>query len=204
MDLYCTDKIPNTYLRICKNVLNRTQKPLVVKNPPATQETPVRFLGWEDRLEEGTATHSSILAWRIPWTEEPGGLQSIGLQRFVHDWSDLARTMKGNKINWTMLKLTTFNHQTELIEKATHWATDGIYKRIPDKGLVFKNKRTQTNKKIRNYSVETWAKYLTKENIHMVNIHMKRAQLTHRVSMQDHCIRQDGWSEQGVWNNIQH
>ena len=42
-------------------------------------------LGWEDPLEKGTATHSSILAWRIPWTEEPGGIQSIGLQRAGHD-----------------------------------------------------------------------------------------------------------------------
>ena len=49
-----------------------------VKNPPATQETWVQFLGWEDPLEEGMATHSSILAWRIPWAEESGGLQSIG------------------------------------------------------------------------------------------------------------------------------
>ena len=48
-----------------------------VKNPPAMQETQVQSLGWEDPLEEGMATHSSILAWRIPWTEEPGGLQSI-------------------------------------------------------------------------------------------------------------------------------
>ena len=48
------------------------------KNPPAVQETTVRFLGGEDPLEEGMATHSNILAWRIPWTEEPGGLQSIG------------------------------------------------------------------------------------------------------------------------------
>ena len=47
-------------------------------------------LGWDDPLEEGMATHSSILAWRIPWTEEPGGLQSIGSQRVRHDWSDLA------------------------------------------------------------------------------------------------------------------
>ena len=46
--------------------------------------------GTEDHLEKGKATHSSILAWRIPWTEEPGGLQSIGLQRGGHDWSDLA------------------------------------------------------------------------------------------------------------------
>ena len=48
-----------------------------VKNLPARQETQVRSLGREDPLEEGTATHSNILAWRIPWTEEPGGLQSI-------------------------------------------------------------------------------------------------------------------------------
>ena len=60
----------------------------VEKHVPAmqeTQETWVRSLGWEDPLEEGMATHSSILAWRIPWTEEPGGLQSMGLQRVGHD-----------------------------------------------------------------------------------------------------------------------
>ena len=56
----------------------------VVKNLPAVQQLQelwVPSLGWEDPLEEGMATHSSILAWRIPWTEEPGGLQSMGLQR---------------------------------------------------------------------------------------------------------------------------
>ena len=53
----------------------------MVKNRPEMQETQVRSLGWEDPLEEGMATHSSILAWRIPWTEEPGGLQSMGSQR---------------------------------------------------------------------------------------------------------------------------
>ena len=56
-----------------------------VKNPPAMQETQVRSLGQEDPLEEGMATHSSALAWRIPWTEEPGGLQSVELQRVRHD-----------------------------------------------------------------------------------------------------------------------
>ena len=57
----------------------------LVKNPPAMQEmTLVQFLGREDPLEEGMATHSGILAWRIPWTEEPGGLQSIGLKRVRH------------------------------------------------------------------------------------------------------------------------
>ena len=49
----------------------------MVKNPPAIQKTWVRFLDWEDPLEKGIATHSSILAWRIPWTEEPGRLQPM-------------------------------------------------------------------------------------------------------------------------------
>ena len=52
----------------------------LVKNLPAMQETWVRFLGQDDPLEKEMATHSSILAWRIPWTEEPGGLQSVGSQ----------------------------------------------------------------------------------------------------------------------------
>ena len=59
----------------------------MVKNLPALQETWVRSLGWEDPLEEGMATHSSTLAWRIPWTEEPGRLQSIGLQRVGCNWA---------------------------------------------------------------------------------------------------------------------
>ena len=50
-----------------------------------TLETLARSLGWEDPLEEEMATHSSVLAWEIPWTEEPGGLQSMGLQRAGHD-----------------------------------------------------------------------------------------------------------------------
>ena len=56
-----------------------------VKNPPAKQETQVQSLGQEDPLEKGMATHSSILTWRIPWPEEPSGLQSIGSQRLRHD-----------------------------------------------------------------------------------------------------------------------
>ena len=59
-----------------------------VKNPPEvqeTQETWVRSLGWEDPLGEEGATHSSMLAWKILWTEEPGGLQSMGLQRIRYD-----------------------------------------------------------------------------------------------------------------------
>ena len=64
----------------------------MVKKLPAMQETWVRSLGWEDPLEEDRTTHSSILAWRTPWTEEPGRLQCMGLQRVRHDYSDLART----------------------------------------------------------------------------------------------------------------
>ena len=56
-----------------------------VKNLPAMQETRVRSLGWEDALEKEMAIHSSILAWRIPWSEEPGGLQSMRFQRAGHD-----------------------------------------------------------------------------------------------------------------------
>ena len=66
----------------------------MVKNLPAMQETQVRSLGQEDPLEKGMGTHSSILAWRIPWTEKPGGLQSRGSQE-----SDNLRKTQGNQIN---------------------------------------------------------------------------------------------------------
>ena len=65
-----------------------TQQTLVaqmVKNLPAVEETRVQSLGWEDPLEKGMATHASIVAWRTPWTEEPGGLQSMGWLRVGHD-----------------------------------------------------------------------------------------------------------------------
>ena len=58
----------------------------MVKNPPAMRETWVPSLRREDPLEKRKAAHSSILAWRIPWTEEPGSLQSMGLQTVRHDW----------------------------------------------------------------------------------------------------------------------
>ena len=63
----------------------------------------VRSLGWEDILEEIVATHCSILAWRIPWTEEPGGLQSIGSHRVRHDQIDLA-------LLYTRIKFVSFSH----------------------------------------------------------------------------------------------
>ena len=57
------------------------------KKLPAMQEMWVWFLGWEDTLEKGMATLCNILVWKIPWTEEPGGLESMGLQRVGHDWA---------------------------------------------------------------------------------------------------------------------
>ena len=57
-----------------------------VKNLPAMQETLIQSLGQELNLEKGMAAHSSILTWEIPWTEEPGGLQSVGSQRVRHNW----------------------------------------------------------------------------------------------------------------------
>ena len=57
----------------------------MVRRLPATQETQVRALGQDDGLEKEMATHSSVAAWRVPWTEEPGGLQCTGLQRGRHD-----------------------------------------------------------------------------------------------------------------------
>ena len=57
----------------------------MVRHLPTMQETRVQSLGWEDLLEKEMATHSSILAWKTPWTEEPGRLKSMGLQRVGHD-----------------------------------------------------------------------------------------------------------------------
>ena len=71
-----------------------TQK---LKNLPAIQETCVQSLGQEDPLEKGMTAYSSILAWRIPWTEEPGGLQSKGSQRVGHDRSNFHRNSTGNR-----------------------------------------------------------------------------------------------------------
>ena len=77
------DQWPCCRIPLCSRASLVSQK---VKNPPAMQETWIRSLGWEDLLEELLATHSSILAWRIPCTEEPAGLQSMGSQRIGHVW----------------------------------------------------------------------------------------------------------------------
>ena len=71
----------------------------MVKNMPVMQETWVQSLGWEDPLEKGMATHSSTLAWRIPQTEEPGGPQSLGLQRVRHSYKTNSFTFFNNIFN---------------------------------------------------------------------------------------------------------
>ena len=72
----------------CSPGIGASQVGQWVKNPPAMQEIWFQSLGQEDPLEEGMATHSSILAWRIEWTEKPGGLQSMGSQGVGHDLSN--------------------------------------------------------------------------------------------------------------------
>ena len=73
----------------------------MVKNLPAIQETQVRSLAWEDPLEKEMATHSSVLSWRIPWTEKPSRLQSMGLQT-----SDTAKRLTLSQIYFTILSLS--------------------------------------------------------------------------------------------------
>ena len=73
----------------------------VVKNPPVMQETQVWSLGWKDPLGKEMSTHSSILAWKIPWTEQPGELHSKGSQRVGHDWA----TEHARLISYTVWKI---------------------------------------------------------------------------------------------------
>ena len=78
----------------------------MVKNPPTMRETWVHALGWEDPLGEGMATLSSMLAWQMPRTEEPGGLWSSGLQRVGHDWETAQQFDEVSKIKWYELHKT--------------------------------------------------------------------------------------------------
>ena len=96
--------------------ITRDRASLVVQsvdNLPAIQKTWIQSLGQEDPLEEEMATHSSILAWRIPWTEEPGGLQSMGLQRVRHDWMTNTTRDKGG--HYIMVKGSIQKEDTIII-----------------------------------------------------------------------------------------
>ena len=80
------------------------------KTLPAMQETRVWSLGREDPLEKEMATHSNIFAWRIPWTEEPGGLQSMGSQRLEHDWATITFTRRKKDHLWFSLFTTCLSY----------------------------------------------------------------------------------------------
>ena len=88
------------------------------KNPPAMRETSVQSLGWEYSLKEGMALYSSFFAWRIPWTEEPGGLQSMGSQRVGHDWATKHPTMQ-TKVNDDAFSLYFFSKRKKKSDSLT-------------------------------------------------------------------------------------
>ena len=121
----------------------------MLKSLPAVLETRVWSLGWEHPLEKRTATHSSILAWSVPWTEEPGGLQSVGLQRVRHNsvtelfWNEakyiwiccysvaqlcptLCDPMDSSTPGFPVL-----HHLPELAQTHVHWVSDAIQPSCP-------------------------------------------------------------------------
>ena len=100
-----------------------------LKRLPAARETQVWSLGWEDPLEKEMATHSSILAWKIPWTEEPGGLQSMWLQRVGHDWDFTFTSQTGGQQD--LIHLTTPDGLDNVgQEKPQHPASGSVNMRI--------------------------------------------------------------------------
>ena len=98
----------------------------MVKSLPAVQETWVRCLGWEDPLGKEMATHSSILAWRIPWTEEPGGLQSMG-----HKESDTTNRLPNTKVEQNrknFLRGENGRYGRELVSSILSWVLSSFYR----------------------------------------------------------------------------
>ena len=91
----------------------------MVKNLPAMRETRVQSLGWEDPLKKEMATHSSILAWRIPWTKEPGRLQSKGSQRVRQDWAT-------NTFTFIVFPVVICGCKSWTLKKVEHWRTDAF------------------------------------------------------------------------------
>ena len=90
----------------------------MVKNPPARQEMQVQSLDWEDPVEKGTATHSNILALEIPWTEEPGGLQSMVLQSVIHNQSDLKKPAVSPQKPSAFPPVASFNRSASILVPA--------------------------------------------------------------------------------------
>ena len=98
LHLYCIYNLHSIYIVLASLVAQ------MVKSLPAERETGVQSLGWEHPLEKEIAIHSSILAWKIPWMEEPGGLQFMGSQRVGHNWAiSLTYTVLGITSNLKMI-----------------------------------------------------------------------------------------------------
>ena len=112
----------------------------MVKNLPAMQETQVQSLGWEDLLEKGMATYSSILAWRISWTEEPGRPQSLGSQRVGHGWVTNIFTFP-LKLRWASDPRWVEKRKTiQGLLQESRWDHD-----FPDYGSSIGNRETWTD-----------------------------------------------------------
>ena len=133
-----------------------------VKNPPAMQQMPemwVQFLGWKDPLEEGMATNSSFLAWRISLIQEPSGLQSIGLQRVRHDQSDWTQThsfkiLLQNAL-WIEYNIRMKESQNAMSREQLYsrwdWACSGCYGHRPNS--ISNCKQENCCSKILNYLI---------------------------------------------------
>ena len=94
------------------------------------QETRVQSLGWDDPLEKEMATHSSVLAWRIPWTEEPDGLQSMGLQRVGHNWATNTHTQTGKQLEIQFLSCASCISSAQKLHTASSSHTRQCQRKI--------------------------------------------------------------------------
>ena len=101
----------------------------MVKNPPAMQESRVQSLGRENPLEEEMATHSSILAWTLPWSEQPGGLQSMGRKRVGHYFANKEQEQSLSGIVWKHEAMSRFQNSSLFFLK--EWEGHTIHLRIP-------------------------------------------------------------------------
>ena len=108
-DLWSVNR-PFTHIFIYRNIFWASLVAQRLKRLPGMRETWVWSLSWEDPLEKEMATHSSTLAWRIPWMEEPGRLQSMGLQRVGHDWATSLSLSIYNTYIWTVTVATKLKH----------------------------------------------------------------------------------------------
>ena len=122
----------------------------MVKDLPAMWETQVRTLGWEDPLENGMATHSSILAWGIPWTEELRGLQTMGLQTAGHDWTTNTFTFQINALLVRSIDLKFIINDTVWAVVENQFQHSWLNKKKSEKKLIaqLKNLTMMNNVKV--------------------------------------------------------